>query len=283
MSSKSYHINSYGVVGVCEAVNGNCPFGGESGKEFHFNTKEEAIKYAEINSEIFAMADSEPSSEVVQRGSNDPNNGYGELLEHYKRARKSLKNINKGINKLWQLNNKEGKPTDYMNNEMRRKKSNADRRYNKILNDIRNMEGRRAYAENFKKLLPEGAIVHEATSSKSCSKYIQIKSSYYNDVADLLRKEGLKFEEREDAKEHLGDYFEIRFSNHYPPEYQVDKKNYWLDDSRPCFLIDYPKVEEVNFSKIREKGQSKEEFILDYLNKRKRIKFWNKLKEKENQ
>lgn len=278
MSSKSYHINSYGVVGVCEAINGNCPFGGESGKDFHFATKKEAIKYAEINSEIFAMADSEPSSEVVQRGSNDPNNGYGKLLIYFKQARRGIENVDNTLKKSWIANNKEGNPTDYMTEALKRKSKAAQERYELVLNQIKRLEGRRKYSEKFKKLLPKGAIVYEATSDKSSSKYIQVKSSFYNDIVDVLKKEGLEFKERENAKEHLGDYFEIRLSDHYPPEYQVDKKNYWLDESRPCFLVNYPFVKEINFNKIKKRKQSKKEAIIEYLNKRKYKKFWTKKK-----
>lgn len=37
-----FHINSKGVPAVCKAIKGNCPFGGESGTENHYDTEKEA-------------------------------------------------------------------------------------------------------------------------------------------------------------------------------------------------------------------------------------------------
>ena len=41
-----FHINKHGVPAVCKATKGNCPYGGESGSENHFDTQEEAQEHA---------------------------------------------------------------------------------------------------------------------------------------------------------------------------------------------------------------------------------------------
>ena len=51
-----YHINSKGVPSPCRAVKGNCPFGGDSGSENHYNSAEEAQAAAdERNQSEFGM------------------------------------------------------------------------------------------------------------------------------------------------------------------------------------------------------------------------------------
>lgn len=42
-----YHINSKGAPAVCRATKGNCPFGGESGEDNHFDSLEEAQNEAD--------------------------------------------------------------------------------------------------------------------------------------------------------------------------------------------------------------------------------------------
>ena len=39
-----WHINDKGEVGRCSATKGNCPFGGASGLENHYSSREEAVK-----------------------------------------------------------------------------------------------------------------------------------------------------------------------------------------------------------------------------------------------
>lgn len=46
-----FHINKHGVPAPCKAIKGNCPLGGESGNENHFDTQEEAQEYADIENE----------------------------------------------------------------------------------------------------------------------------------------------------------------------------------------------------------------------------------------
>jgi len=46
-----YHINSQGVPAVCKAKSGKCPFGGESGKDNHFDSFEDAQKEADSANE----------------------------------------------------------------------------------------------------------------------------------------------------------------------------------------------------------------------------------------
>lgn len=42
-----FHINKHGVPAPCRATNGNCPLGGDSGNENHFDTHEDAQAYAD--------------------------------------------------------------------------------------------------------------------------------------------------------------------------------------------------------------------------------------------
>lgn len=42
-----FHINKHGVPAPCKATKGNCPLGGDSGSEGHFDSKEDAQAYAD--------------------------------------------------------------------------------------------------------------------------------------------------------------------------------------------------------------------------------------------
>lgn len=46
-----FHINSQGVPAVCKAEKGKCPFGGESGKDNHFDSFEDAQQEADSANE----------------------------------------------------------------------------------------------------------------------------------------------------------------------------------------------------------------------------------------
>lgn len=46
-----FHINKHGVPAPCLAKEGNCPLGGSSGNENHFNTAEEAQEFVDKNNE----------------------------------------------------------------------------------------------------------------------------------------------------------------------------------------------------------------------------------------
>lgn len=51
-----FHINKHGVPAPCHAKEGNCPLGGSSGSENHFNNLEDAQKAADaINSQEFGI------------------------------------------------------------------------------------------------------------------------------------------------------------------------------------------------------------------------------------
>lgn len=51
-----YHINSKGMPAVCRAKKGNCPFGGESGEENHYNSIVEAQRAADkLNEESYGF------------------------------------------------------------------------------------------------------------------------------------------------------------------------------------------------------------------------------------
>lgn len=53
-----FHINKHGVPAPCQAKKGNCPLGGDSGNENHFNTKEEAEQASyEMHSSKFGIID----------------------------------------------------------------------------------------------------------------------------------------------------------------------------------------------------------------------------------
>ena len=46
MLMSKFHINKHGVPAPCKATKGNCPYGGDSGNENHFDTQEEAQEHA---------------------------------------------------------------------------------------------------------------------------------------------------------------------------------------------------------------------------------------------
>lgn len=51
-----FHINAQGVPAPCRATKGNCPFGGESGNEDHYDSKEEAqVRADEINEQEYGL------------------------------------------------------------------------------------------------------------------------------------------------------------------------------------------------------------------------------------
>lgn len=51
-----FHINSKGVPARCNAKKGNCPFGGESGNENHFETHKEAYEFSkQLNEEKYGL------------------------------------------------------------------------------------------------------------------------------------------------------------------------------------------------------------------------------------
>lgn len=51
-----FHINKHGVPAPCKAQKGNCPYGGDTGEENHFNTYEEAESYAnEMNEKEYGV------------------------------------------------------------------------------------------------------------------------------------------------------------------------------------------------------------------------------------
>lgn len=65
-----FHINKHGVPAPCKAKKGNCPYGGESGNENHFETEREAQKFAdELNESKFGIINGinevEKSSELL--------------------------------------------------------------------------------------------------------------------------------------------------------------------------------------------------------------------------
>lgn len=63
-----FHINKNGVPAPCHAKEGNCPLGGNSGNENHFNNLEDAQKAAnEINSQKFGILGGvEPKERIVK-------------------------------------------------------------------------------------------------------------------------------------------------------------------------------------------------------------------------
>jgi len=64
MNNKKYHINPVtGVPTICRAEKGNCPYGGASGEENHFNTYSKAQKESQA---IFEETYRRPSSRPVQ-------------------------------------------------------------------------------------------------------------------------------------------------------------------------------------------------------------------------
>ena len=65
-----YHINSKDVPSPCRAVKGNCPFGGDSGSENHYNSIEEAQAAADkINRSEFGILPSESTLKPAIRNS----------------------------------------------------------------------------------------------------------------------------------------------------------------------------------------------------------------------
>lgn len=60
MGAKKYHVNDEFEVTPCRATSGRCPFGGISGNERHFDTKEEALADAEKRTEALVEKEGAP-------------------------------------------------------------------------------------------------------------------------------------------------------------------------------------------------------------------------------
>ena len=60
-----FHINKHGVPAPCKAKNGNCPLGGQSGNENHYNTYEEAEKVAyDLHEKKYGLISTTSTEEV---------------------------------------------------------------------------------------------------------------------------------------------------------------------------------------------------------------------------
>ena len=55
-----FHINKHGVPSPCRAKKGNCPYGGETGEDYHFENLESAEEYAnDLSSRTFRFVNNE--------------------------------------------------------------------------------------------------------------------------------------------------------------------------------------------------------------------------------
>lgn len=81
----SYHISDKGTVAVCKAVKGNCPFGGATGAENHFETKGEALKAFEASQADSTLPVKPVSTRMLKNSSYEVGFGarsYLRLLNH---------------------------------------------------------------------------------------------------------------------------------------------------------------------------------------------------------
>lgn len=61
-----FHINKQGLASKCLATNGNCPFGGKSGSDNHFDTYEEAQAYVDkMNKTTYGILPNSESNEYL--------------------------------------------------------------------------------------------------------------------------------------------------------------------------------------------------------------------------
>lgn len=247
MTEVRWHINSLGVIGKCNAKNRECPFGGDS---FHFPTKEQAQKYADMNSEIYAKSNLEPSSEEIFHNSGlNPTSGYKNIKNLLSQAQARMNAYNERVKNEWEMTDKSITLNEYQKMSRSTKEYKKLKAFKKMINkQARRFEAERKLVEEFKKSLYAEDVVHQNYSTKSSSSYLYLDSSSFNYVEEKLSELGFKFTKRPDAEKYLGNYYEVRFGNHEPPEYQVDPDNYWLTDNRPTFLVEFPnEVDEVNF------------------------------------
>lgn len=88
--SRRYHINpELGTPSICRAEHGNCPYGGASGSENHFDTYSEAQKYSQ---EIFEKTYRLLPVSIEQ----DPSQIMKEIEERKKVKRNVAKELTKG-------------------------------------------------------------------------------------------------------------------------------------------------------------------------------------------
>lgn len=79
-----YHVNAKGVPAICSARNGRCPYGGDTGSENHFESKEEAQKFADkMNESQFGVIPEvkdniDDTMKKIQSFVNDKMMGFGD-------------------------------------------------------------------------------------------------------------------------------------------------------------------------------------------------------------
>ena len=231
----TYHVNNVGKKGVCRAKSpADCPF------EQHFNTEQEADTYAEMNAELFAHADLEPSTDQALKGDDIPNQGYKSLANLLDKSYKRLADFKKRTNREYKMDSQGLTKQQFFNNKMKSSQYKRMIKFHKlVLNQAKTIEGEREYFEELRNEIGEDVITHVSYSSKSSSAYLYIDSSNYNRVMNILESRGLKMRKRPDLEKYLGDTFTIRLANHTPPEY--NGSDYWYVPDRPSLLIDYPK------------------------------------------
>lgn len=142
----TFHINPKGVITRCRAAQGNCPFGGESGSENHFET----LVQAKAGYEKMMESNLLPSINKTDEAAHP----YG---EDYAQAEKAHKKLN---SEYWRLQSKI-KAGDYTSTEWYEQVQKAKEiYYESLILD----EKRRAL------LPPEGVAKEEAMAKKAAEK-----------------------------------------------------------------------------------------------------------------
>lgn len=91
-----YHINKKGIITICKAIKGNCPFGDNSETENHFDTLEEAQAFADKkNEEMYGLLTKDTSqieNLVITLGVEKTLDGFYESFSY-----KHLKELNEEL------------------------------------------------------------------------------------------------------------------------------------------------------------------------------------------
>lgn len=237
-----FHVNSKGEVRPCKATKDNCPFGGE---DFHFDTAEQAQKYADLNNAIYAKNmkasfDSENKKFYCGKYSFS---GYRHIANRLENLSHNLNNIINNFKIQYQMEDTQLSEQEYINQQMGENKnfSNIRKYFIECYGEAQRFSGERNIFEQFADKFSYEDIYHINYSEKSSSAYIYIDSSLFNDAKDELEKLGCNIIERPDSEKYLGQYFSIRFANHQPNGYDEDfPDKYWLEDKKPTLLVQYP-------------------------------------------
>lgn len=107
-----FHINKHGVPAPCRAKEGNCPLGGSSGNENHFDTLDEAQKHADKQNEEQYELIPDVSKETNETKASTKENKLTPTQERAQKKKAHDAEVTKRLNNYWKK--RDGSPDEKM-------------------------------------------------------------------------------------------------------------------------------------------------------------------------